>query len=302
MLVSHHPTVRRRDSLRGEFGIASWRGQNAGVALDYDLDHVAVACERQADAWPRYAGDLGGRWIGGGPTVGFSSAQVEYANGMRLEVLEPFAPERNDFLRRFLDRRGPGPHHLTYKVADIETALDEVEAAGYRPVGVDLSDPMWKESFLHPKDAPGIVVQIAQAAEGEWSSEPPPGHPQPRTDRPATLSRVVHAVADLDDGLRLFAGLLRGETLEKGEDQNEDPWVELGWPGPGRLRLVAPANAASPVAQWLAGAPGRVHHIAFTCDAPHLVPDAVARSDGRYEIAADRNGGVRLLLEPVGYA
>ena len=94
---------------------------------EIDLDHVAVAAERQSDAWPRYAGDLAGEWMAGGFTIGFASAQLRFANGMRIEVLRPHEVERNDFLRRFLDRNGPGPHHLTFKVTDIVSALALVE-------------------------------------------------------------------------------------------------------------------------------------------------------------------------------
>src|SRR3954454_6903271 len=143
-----------------------------------DLDHVAVATEDQHDAWPRYAGDLAGRWGAGGATPGFWSGQVSYANGMKVEVLEPHMVEQNDFLRRFLDRNGPGPHHVTYKVKDIVAALELVEAAGYRPVSVDISNPNWKEAFIHPKDAPGIVVQLAwSSGDGGWISPPPEDFP-----------------------------------------------------------------------------------------------------------------------------
>lgn len=105
------------------------------------LDHVAVAAERWDDLLPCYAGELGGRWVSGGEAVGFAAGQVKYANGMKVEMLRPHAVEQNDFLRRFLDRNGPGPHHLTFKVGDIVGALAEAEAAGYRPVGVDLTAP-----------------------------------------------------------------------------------------------------------------------------------------------------------------
>src|SRR5262245_22983658 len=93
------------------------------VIAGADLDHVAIATERASDAWPRYVGQLGGEWLGGMPESGFAWGQIRYANGMRLEVLEPYEPERNDFLRRFLDRNGPGPHHLTFKVPDLVDAL-----------------------------------------------------------------------------------------------------------------------------------------------------------------------------------
>ena len=251
------------------------------------LDHVAVAVERWDDAWPRLVGELGGRWVSGGESIGFAPGQVAFANGMRVEVLAPAAVEQNDFLRRFLDSSGPGPHHLTFKVPDLSAALAEVEAAGFDPVGVDLRDPTWKEAFLHPKQARGVVVQLAEAY-GDWQSAPPPGFPTP-ADPPSSLDHVAHAVADLDDGLALFAGLLGGEERERGEDEGAR-WVELAWPGPGRVRVVAPTASSSPVATALAGRRGRVHSLAFT------VPGLPAGPPRVVEPGEDL--GVRLVLRP----
>src|SRR5438874_1682361 len=138
-----------------------------------DLDHVAVAVERWPDAWGRLVGELGGRWMSGGRGPGFAPSQLGYANGMRVEVLQPHDVEHNDFLRRFLDRDGPGPHHFTFKLPDIHAALDATQRAGYHPVNVDLSDPTWQEAFLHPKEACGVVVQLAHAGQGDWRTPPP---------------------------------------------------------------------------------------------------------------------------------
>ena len=266
---------------------------------DITLDHVALGTEHQRDAWPRYRGDLAGIWLGdGGDLKGFLSSQARYANGMKVEFLEPYRVEDNDFLRRFLDRNGPGPHHLTYKVKNIVAALAETEAAGYRPVGVSLENDDWKEAFLHPKDAPGIVVQLAQAAHtGRDVAEPAADDTPPRVPEPATLVRVVHAVASMHDGLRLFAGLLGGEETGRGEDEAAT-WVDLAWPGPGRIRVLAPRDEHSPVATWLDGRAGRLHHLAFTVDRPAEVPDAVALADGSWEVPPERNLGVRLILSP----
>jgi len=257
------------------------------------LDHVAVATDHQAGTWPRYAGDLGGRWISRGESVGFTAAQVAFDNGMRLEVLEPNLVERNDFLRRFLDRNGPGPHHLTYKVGDIVEALGQAAAAGYRPVSVDLSDANWKEAFLHPKDAPGVVIQLAQAA-SDWSSPPPADLPPSRRSRPAVLEHVTHVVGDLTDGTRLFCGLLSGAVLDEGAD-DLGRYLLVGWPGPGRVRLVCP-DAGSPVRDWLGSRAGAVHHIAFSLDDPADVPAAKEVSDGVWEVSPEDNDGVRLVL------
>ena len=249
------------------------------------LDHLAVAAETWDELWPRYAGDLSGAWVSGGPSFGFASAQVRYANGMKIEALMPANWEQNDFLRRFLDRRGPGPHHMTFKVPDIEAALAATEAAGYRPVGVDFSDPFWKEAFLHPKDAPGVVIQLAESA-GEWDSPPPPSFPAARTGAPATLAYVGHAVANFGDGARLYAGLLCGDEIARGHDDLlAADWIEYGWSSGGVIRVFeAPALREG------------VHHVAFTTTDAAAVPDAKPTGEGRYEIAPEANLGTRLLL------
>ena len=250
-----------------------------------DLDHVAIAAERWSDLWPRYIGELGGEWRGGGPDPGFAWGQIRYANGMTLELLEPHQPELNDFLRRFLDRSGPGPHHLTFKVADIVSALRTAEEAGYRPVNVNLDYEGWKEAFLHPKDAPGVVIQFAESAE-EWD-RPVPESPVPRGDAAASLDRITHVVPALDRGLSLFERLLGGTAADAGEDET-GRGVELGWKGPGRVRVMAPTSSSSAYADWLGDRPGRIHHLAFS------VP-GLGRA---LEVPPDDNLGVRLLLTP----
>jgi len=199
------------------------------------LDHIAHAVPSWEAAWPRYAVELGAEWNSGGPGPGFAPGQLRFANGSRLEVLMPYDVERNDFLERFLGSAGPGPHHLTFKVSDIDVALDRARQAGFEPVGVDLSDPEWKEVFLHPRQATGIVVQLAQAR-GDWISPPPDGYPVDRRQRrtgqgpvpPASLLWVTHAVAEIDEGLALFAGLLGGTIASRGRDPGGDEeWVVL---------------------------------------------------------------------------
>lgn len=252
-----------------------------------ELDHLAVAAESQHDLWPRYVGDLGGEWIGGGETVGFASYQVVYANGMKLEALEPANVEANDFLRRFLDRNGPGPHHVTYKVPDLEAAMAAATAAGFDLVGVDLSDPGWMEAFIHPKQGFGIVVQLAQSA-GDWEPGGPPDTLPTPSQPPASLDRIVHLVEDLDACLGLFRDVLGGDPTPVGDA------VELAWPGAGRIRFV-PARTEADRA-WLDGRIGRLHHVDFTADRP-AIRDAV-EGDGVWVVDAASNLGVPLHVHP----
>ena len=252
------------------------------------LDHLAVAAESWDELWPRYRGDLGGVWVAGGPDWGFSSAQVRYANGMKIEALAPDNWERNDFLRRFLDHRGPGPHHMTFKVPDIEAALAATEARGYRPVGVNLTSDEWKEAFLHPKDAPGVVIQLAQSA-GEWESPAPPGFPEARVE-PASLRYVGHAVARFAAGTGLFGELLNGDETDRGHDDLLDAdWIEYAWSSGGVVRLFE-------MPAWLGDDAGRLHHVAFTTRDAQAVADSKPTGDGRYEVPPEANLGTRLLL------
>lgn len=285
------------------------------------LDHVAVAVERWELAWPRYVEQLGGRWRSGGWSVGFAPAQLLYANQAKLELLAPHDWQHNPFLRRFLDRNGPGAHHLTFTVPDIELALDEARQAGLDPVNVDLSDPQWREAFLHPRQASGIVVQLAQA-EGTWEVPAPEGFPAPHP-QPAALHHVTHAVADLDAGRDLFVGLLGATVTGEGAVPDHGAggwrWVELGWTGPLRIRLVAAEAADRPgtVGAWLGNRPGRLHHLAFTGVASDVVAalgtaaGAAARRvpgvvpgdpDPDAVVEPDANLGVRLVLASAGAA
>ena len=267
---------------------------------DIDLDHVAVAVERHALVWSRYAGELGARWRSSGVGPGFSPAQVGFEGGMRLEVLAPARIDENDFLRRFLDRNGPGPHHLTFKVGDLRAALRLVDEAGFRPVAVDLSsDPHWLEAFLHPRDALGVVVQLAQAAGPGWETPTPEGYPPPPPGGTATLVHIGHCVADLGAGLSFFSGLLGGRETGRGQDRGSR-WIDLAWPGPGRIRLLEPDGRDSPLTGWIAGRTGRVHHLAFACADPSAVTGAVERRDGTWKLQPEANFGTRLLLSKPG--
>ena len=262
--------------------------------LPAELDHVAVAVERWDDAFPRYLGDLGGIWISGGRAPGFAPGQLRFPDTertMKVELLEPNDVEHNDFLRRFLDSSGPGPHHLTFKVPDLAGALGVVRDRGYDPIGVDLSSDDWKESFIHPKQACGIVVQIAQAS-GEMPTEVAVPVVGARVPRPAVLAEVVLLVPDLGASIDLFEGLLGG--ARSGADAEH---VVLDWPGGGRLRLVRPPSG-SEASAWLGSRPGRLGHLVFAVDDPAAVPGAEASGAGRYIVPAPANHGVRLELRP----
>jgi methylmalonyl-CoA/ethylmalonyl-CoA epimerase len=157
------------------------------------FDHIAIAVRRIADAPPYLMGALGGVPYFGMSADVFRFGQWEFDGGGRIEVLEPRGDD--GFLHRFLAARGPGVHHVTFKVPDLAEARERAAALGYDVVGYDARVPRWKEAFLHPKEALGIVVQIVESPD-----EPPRGHwrkPPPMPVDPPTPVRLL--------GLRLRA-------------------------------------------------------------------------------------------------
>jgi methylmalonyl-CoA/ethylmalonyl-CoA epimerase len=224
----------------------------------YDLDHIALAAADTSDALRFLTGQLGGTVIFGGRSYGFRPMQVwvgdESGDGMPIELIEPWLPERNDFLARFVARHGAGPHHLTFKVPDLVATIERMRSAGFSPVNIDLTDPDWKEAFVMPREAHGTVVQLAQTTHDFGTRAEHLAHvrdygprqdpkwwvdPEPSTAPLAKLRRVVLRTPSVSSALGLFGGLLRGEVVEESET-----FTELIWPGGARLRLVADGEGA----------------------------------------------------------
>jgi len=110
-----------------------------------------------------------------------------------LELLEPRGEP--GFLHRFLTKQGPGIHHVTFKVPDLERAAAWARTQGYEVVGYDDRFPSWKECFLHPKQAQGIVVQFAEShPELEAPSEWPVARPSSARPQPRVQAARLHAV------------------------------------------------------------------------------------------------------------
>ena len=187
----------------------------------YTLDHVALGLRRIADGVPFVTGELGGRFKDGGPSGTFTGAQWKFAEGEKLELIEPLG-EPGGFMHRFLAARGPGVHHVTFKVPDIVAAAARVRRLGWDVVAYNDDSPYWKELFLHPKQALGIVVQLAEEhpiPEGmdPWNAgwEPPGGLP-PATP-PARIVGLRLGARRADAVRRQWSELLGGhERMENG--------------------------------------------------------------------------------------
>jgi methylmalonyl-CoA/ethylmalonyl-CoA epimerase len=223
------------------------------------LDHVAVGTSTLADGWELFGGVLGGAWAYGGHSRGFWWGQLQFSAGPKVELLTPTGGADAAFLERFLTDRGPGFHHLNFIVPDIEVTLAKVAELGIKPVGVRLQNPQWKEAFLHPSDAYGTVIQVAEQAGPPGPTRPPAelGKPGP----PCSLSLIEQRVADLDGAIRLCTEALDGEVVSR-PDTAGGTVAEVSWRNAARLRLVR--SAADPQASPNSGE--GITHVRFTRD------------------------------------
>ena len=194
------------------------------------LDHIAIAMPRLADAPAVLAGVLGGAPVFGMDTTHFTFGHWRFAGGGRLEVLAPRGEPA--FLHRFLATHGPGVHHVTFRVPDLRAICDRAEEAGYKIVGYDDSDPRWKEAFLHPREAGGIVVQFAESpGEDEnpgWTPPPGPAHPPP----PVTLLGLRLRARSREHAMRQWGEIIGGALVAETAST-----LTYRWP-PAPLRLV----------------------------------------------------------------
>ena len=79
-----------------------------------------------------------------------------------VELLAPLRPDSP--IGRFLERRGPGIHHLCYRVADLDAALAACRSAGYRLVDeVPRTGAGGRRiAFIHPKATAGILLELTE--------------------------------------------------------------------------------------------------------------------------------------------
>ncbi|MDP8925180.1 MAG: methylmalonyl-CoA epimerase [Chloroflexota bacterium] len=126
------------------------------------LHHVAVAVESVEAALRFYRDILGLTDI----TImtlqdrGLRVALIP-AGDSEIELLEPIGEDST--VRRFLDRRGSGLHHICFQVDDIEAAMREFESRGAEFIEpVPRAGAVGLVSFMPPAVADGVLVELAQ--------------------------------------------------------------------------------------------------------------------------------------------
>lgn len=130
------------------------------------VDHLGIAVRdpQAADRFLREA--LGAVKLMEMPWGGFAFATYLLGGASMLELV--WSDDPDNFINRFIEKRGEGLHHVTLKVSDLRRAVEHLQSLGIECLGVDDSNPAWKEAFIHPRDALGVLVQLAEYPEEQW--------------------------------------------------------------------------------------------------------------------------------------
>ena len=131
------------------------------------IDHVGVAVPSIDSALALYRDALGMTLVHRETVTeqGVDAALLDVGDS-HVELLEPLGPETG--VGRFLERNGPGLHHVAYRVRSVQATLDACAAAGLRLIdespraGIRGS----QVAFLHPAATGGVLTEIVQPAGG----------------------------------------------------------------------------------------------------------------------------------------
>jgi methylmalonyl-CoA/ethylmalonyl-CoA epimerase len=127
------------------------------------LDHVGIAIAGLDEVLAFYKDTLG-LHLEGSEEVGSQKVRAHFfpAGDPKLELLEATDPE--SAIGKFVAKRGPGLHHIAFRVDDIHAALEELKAKGVRLI--DQTPRPGAEgalvAFLHPASALGVLVELKQ--------------------------------------------------------------------------------------------------------------------------------------------
>jgi len=127
------------------------------------LDHIGIAVTNLEEALAFYRDALGLE-VGGVEDVPSQRVRAQFipVGEATLELLE--ATSDDSPIARSIGRRGPGLHHVTLRVDDIEAALAKLKARGIRLVDEEprVGAGGSRVAFIHPAAANGVLIELVE--------------------------------------------------------------------------------------------------------------------------------------------
>lgn len=128
------------------------------------INHIGIAVKSIDEAAIFYGGTLAMQ-SEGVEEVAEQKVKVAFftIGESRIELLEPTSPESP--VAKFLEKNGPGIHHIAYEVADLGKAIAEMQEKG--AIMIDREPRTGAHgaliAFVHPKSSGGVLTELCQA-------------------------------------------------------------------------------------------------------------------------------------------
>lgn len=131
-----------------------------------EIDHLGIAVRSLAEGLQFYSQTLG-MAVSHTETVAIEQVSVamlpagDQPDSPRIELLEAAGPDST--IAKFIEKRGPGLHHIALRVENLAEALDKLRQSG----GRILNEPRpgaggHLYSFVHPSSAGGVLIELIQ--------------------------------------------------------------------------------------------------------------------------------------------
>ena len=124
------------------------------------IDHIAIAVNNVEESAKVYQKALGIDEIEF-ETVeseGVKVAIISMENG-RIELMQPTKDDSP--IKKFLDKKGPGLHHMALDTDNIEIEVDRMEGCGIQFLGkIRPGSAGTKVTFIHPKSLSGVLAEL----------------------------------------------------------------------------------------------------------------------------------------------
>lgn len=177
------------------------------------FDHLAYCVADPRDAFNLLRSSLGMQWELWEINSDFGGVQVKFSNGLKLELIHPNSHDGNHFTNRFISKNICGPHHLTFRVKDIQKFLAKAEELTIPIIQASLDNELWREFFIHPKEAEGLLIQVAECPVLK-ASTPPTEWSELSAVAPCNFLRIEHFFHNSENIERIFCRLLGGTREE----------------------------------------------------------------------------------------
>jgi len=127
------------------------------------ISHIGIAVASIEEASPFYR-DVLGMEFEGTEVVAEQKVKVAFfaVGESRIELLEPTADDSP--VAKFLEKNGPGVHHVAYEVADLEQRLAALKAEGVRLIDESprTGAHNTRIAFMHPRASGGVLTELCE--------------------------------------------------------------------------------------------------------------------------------------------